>query len=61
MPRSRDPQRRALRSSEADLDRAAEVTPDDLTALAETAPASVRKYLRARPMEEEDEDGEEGR
>lgn len=55
---SRDPRRRALRTTDEELDKAAEVTPDDLAALDQRAPEAVRKYLRARPESEEEKNGD---
>lgn len=52
-PQPRRRERTALRSSDQDLARAAEITADDLALLAARAPAVVRPYLEAQPMEEE--------
>lgn len=51
MPPS-EPRRIALDSTDAELDRAAQITPDDLALLAERAPAPVRDYLNAEPVAE---------
>lgn len=44
----RDPLLEPLDSTDAELDRAAEITPEDLAMIAERAPAPVRKYLNAQ-------------
>lgn len=46
------PRGRALRSTDAELDAAAEITPEDVARMLAGAPEPVQAYLRAEPEDD---------